>query len=254
VSGTLSTAGHDAPQACESGKVSKLCSCALAEAFRGEVTCKEKFNDQDSCDRNRKKAPGFKYMLDHHELEGTGANKTGPPMLHGLVASVCDLRVPFVIYLRRNVLRRVVSKESMHWGSHVDGEAKAAALRKKKPALDAGRLEKYIRAEQSDYGVIKKLFQFHCGGEWDVDRRIHYYEDLVDANPLAKRNWGEVLYELGAFNTSNATEIERQLGGWPMDRGTIIHGKLPVLDTVANPADVKAALEGTSLAWMLEGR
>jgi len=38
VSGTLSTAGHDAPQACESGKVSKLCSCALAEAFRGEVS------------------------------------------------------------------------------------------------------------------------------------------------------------------------------------------------------------------------
>jgi len=221
-------------------------------------------------------------MLDHHELEGS------PPKLNGLVASVCDLKVPFIIYLRRNVLRRLISKASMAYGAHVNSTAKAAQLRKHKPKLKASRLVSNIRTEERDNALIVKLFKVHCGlrrcvcprrasrksslvpdfrtgssrdarrgstlgGEWDVDKRVHYYENLVDANPESRRHWGDVLYELGVFDTSNATEIEERLGGWDFKRkGVIIHGATPVLETVANPAEVEAAIAPSEFKWMLE--
>ena len=61
----------------------------------------------------------------------------------------------------------------------------------------------------------------------------------------------QVLYELGAFNTSDAEKIKKTLGGWPTSNQVAIHANRPVLDTVANPKEVEAALKGGKFAWML---
>mmetsp|Transcript_6362 Transcript_6362/g.18778 ORF Transcript_6362/g.18778 Transcript_6362/m.18778 type:complete len:371 (-) Transcript_6362:52-1164(-) len=248
---------------CERAEPSKLCSCALREVFHQEIKRVQKRYAAHRTARGRDpaaaasdafaKAPGYKYMMNHRELKDT------PPRLTALVASVCDLRTPWVIFLRRNGLRRAVSKaankyhESQNLRAHVHDASQMGAVRAYKPVLRAAELVEHLRTEAADHRAIADLFRLHCGGEWDVARRVHYYEDLVDVNPHSHRNWGEVLYELGASDTPNATAIQARLGGWPRANQSIIHGSRPVLETIGNPEEVVAALTGTEFEWMLKG-
>jgi len=66
--------------------------------------------------------------------------------------------------------------------------------------------------------------------------RTFYYEDVRDGAEHAAREWGEI------FGT---------LKVWVPSDLAIIHGNTPVLETIANPQEVKKALEHTDYEWML---
>ena len=83
----------------------------------------------------------------------------------------------------------------------------------------------------------------YCGAE-DARSRIHYYEDLVDGAPGSDKAWALVLKQLGTQGTSSAVSANY----------TIIRGKRPPLESVANPEEVRNALANSRHAWMLEER
>ena len=72
--------------------------------------------------------------------------------------------------------------------------------------------------------------------------RIHYYEDLVDGAPQASAEWALVLKQLRTSPISATTSANY----------TIIRGKRPPLESVANPEEVRKALANSRHAWMLE--
>ena len=66
-------------------------------------------------------------MLDNDELDTEGGK---PPFLTALVASVCDLKVSWLIFLRRNILRRVVSNSAnAHAKAHASTESEVRHIR-----------------------------------------------------------------------------------------------------------------------------
>ena len=88
-----------------------------------------------------------------------------------------------------------------------------------------------------------RAFSKYCGAE-DAKSRIHYYEDLVDGAPQASAEWALVLKQLGTSPISTTTSANY----------TIIRGKRPPLESVANPDEVRRALANSRHAWMLEER
>ena len=87
----------------------------------------------------------------------------------------------------------------------------------------------------------EKAFSNYCGAE-DARSRIHYYEDLVDGAPQASAEWALVLKQLRTSPISATTSANF----------TIIRGKRPPLESVANPDEVRKALANSRHAWMLE--
>lgn len=231
--------------ACLKKNPSKPCSCVLRQVYANANT-------------KPPLAPGFKFMIGNDFFRGSRV-----PRMNAFAASICDLKIPFVFLLRKNILRRIISLRALEMNkalhvAHPDTEIVAEEVRHYKPRIQINGfmgLAPWIARETKDQSKLLQLFKYHCGGEWHVGNRLHWYEDLVDGSPTSADEWGNVLFQLGAWNTSNATRIQQLLGprGW---RGpsatTVVHGSRPVADLVANFGAVNRTLRGTRYAWMLD--
>jgi len=223
-------------EGCFGDKPSKRCSCALRQAFAKQAN--ERSNTFQS-------TQGFKWILRED--------------MTPVIASTCELRLQWVIMLRRNILRRHISNSAakLDKRSHVKDKEDAKDLRENfKPTLNPEKIYREIKEESDGYVKLiedfKQLCQGPATGDLDVASRVHYYEDLVDSNPASPGEWGKVLYQLGGWNTSNVTRIRELAGGWRVDtRTTVVHGTHPVADLIANYGAVEEALRGTEFEWML---
>jgi len=173
-----------------------------------------------------------------------------------VIASTCDLRLQWIIMLRRNILRRKISAAAnkLTTSPHVSNETHAKELRENfKPTIKTENLYESISGEHHEMLSLIKNFKHLCKGDFHVDERVHYYEDLVDSNPASDEHWGKVLYQLGGWNTSNVTKIREWVGDWHAVNGTVIvHGRHPVKDVIANYKAVAKVLRGTEFEWMLD--
>eukprot|EP00629_Pelagomonadales_sp_RCC1024_P009741 CAMPEP_0119277630 /NCGR_PEP_ID=MMETSP1329-20130426/17568_1 /TAXON_ID=114041 /ORGANISM="Genus nov. species nov., Strain RCC1024" /LENGTH=220 /DNA_ID=CAMNT_0007278115 /DNA_START=171 /DNA_END=829 /DNA_ORIENTATION=+ len=100
---------------CRSGEASKACGCALRKAFAGA------YNNIRVRNKHYGEAPGFKYMLRPGDFDDGAAcratrgsraacaNAT-EAVPASIVKAVCELQIPYVVYFRRNTLRRLVSR------------------------------------------------------------------------------------------------------------------------------------------------
>ena len=100
------------------------------------------------------------------------------------------------------------------------------------------KISRHLRRESRD-----AIVGFYTDGAEDARSRIHYYEDLVDGAPQASAEWALVLKQLRTSPISATTSAANF---------TIIRGKRPPLESVANPDEVRQALANSRHAWMLE--
>ena len=122
--------------------------------------------------------------------------------------------------------------------AHPKTEAEAEALRGYKPNMKQRSIVSDIEAEIKNQESIEESFR-RLSKDCEVARnaRTFYYEDVRDGAHGAATKWGELF---GALKV------------WVPSDLAIIHGNTPVLDTVANPQEVKSALEHSEHEWMLQ--
>ena len=125
---------------------------------------------------------------------------------------------------------------------HPRSKKEVKALQSIKPKIKTKDLKKEIEGELTTQHNIEKAFAAladTCGVARNA--RVYYYEDLIDSAEGAREKWQSMfsILGLGAVRSWVATDL------------AIIHGEKAVLDTVANPDDVKNALKGTTHEWML---
>ena len=169
--------------------------------------------------------------------------------MDGVARAVCALKIPYIFLWRRNVLRRLISydanrldmKRRSGHHAHPTSETEANQQRSIKPHLNASGISHYIGLEITARQKAEKAFSKYCGAE-DARSRIHYYEDLVDGAPQASAEWALVLKQLRTSPISATSAANF----------TIIRGKRPPLESVANPDEVRQALANSRHAWMLE--
>eukprot|EP00192_Tetraselmis_astigmatica_P018908 CAMPEP_0117679682 /NCGR_PEP_ID=MMETSP0804-20121206/17941_1 /TAXON_ID=1074897 /ORGANISM="Tetraselmis astigmatica, Strain CCMP880" /LENGTH=252 /DNA_ID=CAMNT_0005489113 /DNA_START=485 /DNA_END=1243 /DNA_ORIENTATION=+ len=220
------------------GEEDDHCACQLASYYWKPLA------KQETCREDRHF--GYKLMLPY------GSDKADKGAFDVLARSVCRLGIPVIFMWRRNVLRRKVSNLSNHHDTnHPEGnlngttahiphpktEAEAESLRSYKPSIDAKKLVEEIEAEMKIQRSVEESFRKYSK-DCEVARnaRTFYYEDVRDGAEHAAREWGEI------FGT---------LKVWVPSDLAIIHGNTPVLETIANPQEVKKALEHTDYEWML---
>ena len=120
---------------------------------------------------------------------------------------------------------------------HPTTEEEAASLRGYKPTLGISNLVEEIEMELKIQHAVEESFRKYskyC--EVARNARTFYYEDVRDGAEHAAREWGEVFGSLKV---------------WEASQLAIIHGNTPVLETIANPLEVRTALEHTEHEWML---
>mmetsp|Transcript_36065 Transcript_36065/g.102100 ORF Transcript_36065/g.102100 Transcript_36065/m.102100 type:complete len:336 (-) Transcript_36065:146-1153(-) len=240
----------------------KSCSCGLMDTKAGGAEDNQCFchlahtyTDFAQLEPNDNRCPapedehhyGFKLMIPHH---------TDPKAFAVLVRSICELGIPVAFMWRRNVLRRIISSRANHLvkkedtsillaegdtvvPAHPKTQEDAELLRESfKPELRSDQLRVMIQDERAGEHAVEQAFaSLSATCEVARNARTFYYEDLVDGAPGAEGKWGELLASLKVWVPSNLT---------------VIHADLPVLETVANPEQVKDALKRSQYKWMLE--
>ena len=201
--------------------------------------------------RDRGSHPGFKFMAPYGSLKFMAPY--GPAAFSVLAQAVCRLEVSFLFMWRRNVLRRIISnfanqRDTDHPAlgahqAHPTNNIQVIALRAYKPRLDASKLVRMIESERKMQHSIEIAFAQlapNCDGA--ARTATFYYEDLLDANENSSAAWETVMQILRIPPGPKITRHKTH---------QVIHGDLPVLQTVANPGDVARALNATPHAWML---
>jgi LPS sulfotransferase NodH len=168
--------------ACASATPSRACVCALRQVFARA--------HQERRNRYRK-ALGFKFMthLDTSNQKRHHQHGTHPfASMTAMASAACD--IPFVLLLRKNVLRREISNEAAKMrgsASHAATAAAAADLRRFRPSIRIHGLVARLANEHDQNERLASLFRRQCG-----DARLHWYEDVVD-----RPDWATIMYQLG---------------------------------------------------------
>jgi len=221
------------------GEQDQACKCQLAHSYSKAIG---KQGGESRCGEG--KHFGFKLMLPFDEENAANG------AFDVLARSVCDLGIPVVFLWRRNVMRRIISSMSNHHdtkhpdaslnvhNAHPTTEEEAQALRGYKPNLRPHDLIRDIETELKIQESIEESFR-RLSRDCEIARnaRTFYYEDVRDGASGAATKWGDLFGTLKVW-------VQK-------DDLAIIHGNTPVLETVANPQEVKMALERSEHEWML---
>ena len=163
--------------------------------------------------------------------------------LTALASAVCEMELPYVLLLRRNVLRREISNEAAKMrgsASHAATAAAAADLRRFRPSIRIHGLVARLTNEHYQNERLASLFRDRCG-----DVRLHWYEDVVDR----PEEWATIMYQLGLWPAPDASRLR----GMALKNTThVVHGALPVRSLISNYDKVARALRPTKFKWMLE--
>ena len=160
--------------------------------------------------------------------------------LTALASAACD--IPYVLLLRKNVLRREISNEAAKMrgsASHAATAAAAADLRRFRPSIRIHGLVARLADEHDQNERLASLFRDRCG-----DARLWWYEDVVD-----RPDWATIMYQLGLWPAPDASRLRVTT---LTNTTHVVHGALPIRSLVSNYDKVARALRPTKFKWMLE--
>jgi len=222
--------------ACASATPSPACVCALRRVFaRAHAERRNSYRT----------ALGFKFMthVDTSNQQRHHKHGTHPfASLTALASAVCEMELPYVLLLRRNVLRREISNEAAKMrgsASHAATAAAAADLRRFRPSIRIHGLVARLADEYDQNERLASLFRDRCG-----DARLWWYEDVVD-----RPDWATIMYQLGLWPAPDASRLRVTT---LTNTTHVVHGALPIRSLISNYDKVARALRPTKFKWMLE--
>ena len=161
-----------------------------------------------------------------------------------IASAACD--IPFVLLLRKNVLRREISNEAAKMrgsASHAATAAAAADLRRFRPSIRIHGLVARLANEYDQNERLVSLFRRQCGD--GASARLHWYEDVVGRPDV----WATIMYQLGLWPAPDANRLRMMT---LKNTTHVVHGALPVRSLISNYDKVARALRPTKFKWMLE--
>ena len=221
-----------AATACKHPKPSPECACLLRHVYA--IKEHSKIN-------NMNRSIGWKFMVKFQDSPRHNPFQN----LNSIVASVCALDIPYVLMLRRNVLRRYVSGLATEGqASHAATAAEVVELRRRKPRVPVEGLAERIAYEVVQNEELVQLFKYHCGS---VDGRLFWYEDIVDAAPHHVELWSDLMVKLDLWKAPDPERVRNRAAA----STHAVHATLPLSEVVANWDELAEALGGSVFEDML---